>query len=143
LQGVEDGLAAWGRIAHYQRREALLALGESALVPLCPQALRRGPAAQRVGVQAGLRGFGLPTPNGVLSSPRRAPPMRRPGYPLVLKAVSAQLPHKTEAGAVALNLRDGGPERRWNTCAQHCRVRTRRGVRSGAAGAMASRRWPS
>ncbi|KQB53660.1 acyl-CoA synthetase, partial [Pseudomonas endophytica] len=40
LQGVEDGLAAWGRIAGYQRnRHALLALGESARVPLCPQAL--------------------------------------------------------------------------------------------------------
>jgi acyl-CoA synthetase (NDP forming) len=53
-----------------------------------------------------LRGFGLPVPNGVLSSPQRALADAALGYPLVLKAVSAQLPHKTEAGAVALNLRD-------------------------------------
>ena len=37
LQGVEDGLAAWGRIARYrQRRAALLERGEAALVPICP-----------------------------------------------------------------------------------------------------------
>jgi acyl-CoA synthetase (NDP forming) len=54
-----------------------------------------------------LREFGLPTPNGVLSSPDRAlQDANALGYPLVLKAVSAQLPHKTEAGAVALNLKD-------------------------------------
>jgi len=54
-----------------------------------------------------LHEFGLPTPNGVLSSPDRAlQDANTLGYPLVLKAVSAQLPHKTEAGAVALNLKD-------------------------------------
>jgi hypothetical protein len=43
----------------------------------------------------------------VLSTPERAvADAAGVGYPLVLKAVSAQLPHKTEAGAVALNLRD-------------------------------------
>ena len=109
LQGVEDGLAAWGRIVAYQRnRQRLLELGESALVPLCPQAL--GGQAQLLDEwqsKQALRAFGLPVPGGVLSTPEQAlKDAARVGYPLVLKAVSAQLPHKTEAGAVALNLRD-------------------------------------
>jgi acyl-CoA synthetase (NDP forming) len=110
LQGVEDGLAAWGRIAGYQRnRQALLALGESALVPLCPQALEgEGRLLNEWDSKQALKAFGLPTPNGVLSTPDKAlKDAETLGYPLVLKAVSAQLPHKTEAGAVALNLKDG------------------------------------
>ncbi|CAI8987462.1 Acyl-CoA synthetase [Pseudomonas sp. IT-P258] len=110
LQGVEDGLAAWGRIAGYQRnRQALLALGESALVPLCPQALAgEGRLLNEWDSKQALKAFGLPTPNGVLSTPDKAlKDAEALGYPLVLKAVSAQLPHKTEAGAVALNLKDG------------------------------------
>ena len=109
LQGVEDGLAAWGRIAGYQRnRQALLALGESALVPLCPQALEgEGRLLNEWDSKQALRAFGLPTPNGVLSTAQNAAADADAlGYPLVLKAVSAQLPHKTEAGAVALNLKD-------------------------------------
>jgi acetate---CoA ligase (ADP-forming) len=109
LQGVEDGLAAWGRIAGYQRnRQTLLALGESALVPLCPKALvGEGRLLNEWDSKQALRAFGLPTPNGVLSSPPNAADAADSlGYPLVLKALSAQLPHKTEAGAVALNLRD-------------------------------------
>lgn len=109
LQGVEDGLAAWGRIAGYQRnRQALLALGESALVPLCPQALEgEGRVLNEWESKLALRAFGLPTPNGVLSTPDNAlSDANTLGYPLVLKAVSTQLPHKTEAGAVALNLKD-------------------------------------
>jgi acyl-CoA synthetase (NDP forming) len=109
LQGVEDGLAAWGRIAGYQRnRKALLALGESALVPLCPQALAgEGRLLNEWDSKQALRAFGLPTPNGVLSTPEQAlQDAKALGYPLVVKAVSAQLPHKTEAGAVALNLKD-------------------------------------
>jgi acyl-CoA synthetase (NDP forming) len=110
LQGVEDGLAAWGRIAGYQRnRQALLALGESALVPLCPHALEgEGRLLNEWDSKQALKAFGLPTPNGVLSTPDKAlKDAEALGYPLVLKAVSAQLPHKTEAGAVALNLKDG------------------------------------
>lgn len=109
LQGVEDGLAAWGRIAGYQRnRQALLALGESALVPYCPHALvGEGRLLNEWDSKTALRAFGLPTPNGVLSTPDKAlSDANKLGYPLVLKAVSAQLPHKTEAGAVALNLKD-------------------------------------
>ena len=110
LQGVEDGLAAWGRIAGYQRnRQALLVLGESALVPLCPHALEgEGRLLNEWDSKQALKAFGLPTPNGVLSTPEQAlKDAESLGYPLVLKAVSAQLPHKTEAGAVALNLKDG------------------------------------
>lgn len=110
LQGVEDGLAAWGRIAGYQRnRQALLALGESALVPLCPHALEgEGRLLNEWDSKQALKAFGLPTPNGALSTPDKAlKDAEALGYPLVLKAVSAQLPHKTEAGAVALNLKDG------------------------------------
>ena len=109
LQGVEDGLAAWGRIADYQqKRQALLTLGESALVPLCPSALTgEGQLLNEWDSKQALRAFGLPTPNGVLSTPANAlQDAQKLGYPLVLKAVSAQLPHKTEAGAVALNLKD-------------------------------------
>ena len=109
LQGVEDGLAAWGRIAGYQaNRQALLALGESALVPLCPQPLAgTGWLLNEWDSKQALRAFGLPVPNGVRSTVAQAlEDAQRLGYPLVLKALSAELPHKTEAGAVALNLKD-------------------------------------
>lgn len=109
LQGVEDGLAAWGRIAGYQaNRQALLALGESALVPLCPQPLAgTGRLLNEWDSKQALRAFGLPVPNGVRSTVAQAlEDAQRLGYPLVLKALSAELPHKTEAGAVALNLKD-------------------------------------
>ena len=109
LQGVEDGLAAWGRIAGYQaNRQALLALGESALLPLCPQPLAgTGRLLNEWDSKQALRAFGLPVPNGVRSTVVQAlEDAQRLGYPLVLKALSAELPHKTEAGAVALNLKD-------------------------------------
>jgi len=109
LQGVEDGLAAWGRIVAWQKdRQRLLALGESALVPLCPQALAgEAELLDEWQSKQALRAFGLNVPAGVLSTPAQAAEdAARVGYPLVLKAVSAQLPHKTEAGAVALNLKD-------------------------------------
>lgn len=109
LQGVEDGLAAWGRIVAYQReRQRLLALGESALVPLCPRALQgEAQLLDEWHSKQALRAFGLKVPAGVLSTVERAVAQAgEVGFPLVLKAVSAQLPHKTEAGAVALDLRD-------------------------------------
>lgn len=109
LQGVEDGLAAWGRIAGYrQRRQQLLDLGEAALVPFCPQALHgQGQLLDEWQSKQALHAYGLPTPTALLSTPEQAlVAAQQLGYPLVLKAVSAELPHKTEAGAVALNLAD-------------------------------------
>ncbi|MEN0108923.1 MAG: acetate--CoA ligase family protein, partial [Pseudomonas sp.] len=107
LQGVEDGLAAWGKIAHYQmHRQTLLARGESALLPICPHALTGDTLLlDEWQSKQALKAFGLPVPAGELSTPERTlAAAQRVGFPLVLKAVSSQLPHKTEAGAVALNL---------------------------------------
>lgn len=109
LQGVEDGLAAWGRIATYQgQRQALLARGEAALVPLAMgTASTAGVLLDEWQSKQALGEFGLPLPRGLLSTPQTAlADAERVGYPLVLKAVSSALPHKTEAGGVALNLRD-------------------------------------
>lgn len=109
LQGVEEGLAAWGWIAGYQqRRGLLLKRGESALVPICPQALEgEGQVLDEWQSKQALRAVGLSVPTGVLSTPHDALSAAADlGFPLALKAVSAQLPHKTEAGAVALNLTD-------------------------------------
>uniref|UniRef100_UPI001A91EB6D acetate--CoA ligase family protein n=1 Tax=Pseudomonas antarctica TaxID=219572 RepID=UPI001A91EB6D len=110
LQGEEDALAAWGRIADYQNnRRVLLERGESVLEPFCPKILGgQALALDEWASKQALRAFGLSTPAAVLSTPGRAiADAKRLGYPLVLKAVSADLPHKTEAGAVALNLQDG------------------------------------
>ncbi|MBH8581900.1 acetate--CoA ligase family protein [Bisbaumannia pacifica] len=109
LQGMEDALAAWGRLVRYQaRRERLLANGEAALVPLCPgEGGEGGVLLDEWHAKQALGAFGLPVPLGLACTPEEAPEAaRRLGYPLVLKALSAALPHKTEAGAVALDLRD-------------------------------------
>jgi acetyl-CoA synthetase len=54
-----------------------------------------------------LAAFGLPTPKGaVLKASDVCEYANTLGYPVVLKAVSDQLAHKTEAGAVHLNLQN-------------------------------------
>ena len=54
-----------------------------------------------------LAAFGLPTPQGaVLAASGVCAYANALGYPVVLKAVSDQLAHKTEAGAVHLNLQN-------------------------------------
>ena len=52
-----------------------------------------------------LAAFGLPVPRGQVVSAAQAPDVADSlGYPVVVKAVSAQLAHKTEAGGVQLNV---------------------------------------
>jgi acetyl-CoA synthetase len=54
-----------------------------------------------------LAAFGLPVPHGkVLSAAEAAGFADSLGYPVVVKAVSAQLAHKTEAGGVQLNVQN-------------------------------------
>ena len=54
-----------------------------------------------------LAGFGLPVPRGkVVGASEAAQFADSLGYPVVVKAVSAQLAHKTEAGGVQLNVQN-------------------------------------
>ncbi|WP_330844107.1 acetate--CoA ligase family protein [Actinophytocola sp.] len=60
-----------------------------------------------------LAAFGVPVPEGRVVAPDDAADAAAEiGYPVVLKAVAAQLVHKTEAGAVRLDLRDAEDVRR-------------------------------
>ena len=74
--------------------------------PDCPASARarnRNGAARKLLAAAGIR-----VPDGDLArtTDEAAAVARRIGYPVVLKVQAAALPHKTEAGAVALNLAD-------------------------------------
>ena len=56
--------------------------------------------------KAELRAAGVPVPDGRVVAPRDAAEAAAAiGFPVVVKAVAAELAHKTEAGAVRLNLR--------------------------------------
>lgn len=80
-----------------------------------PVALRAGPERQFTEVQAkqALAQFGIPVPDGrlVRSADEAAAAAHAIGFPVVVKAVSERLAHKSEAGAVALNLRDASQVR--------------------------------
>jgi acetate---CoA ligase (ADP-forming) len=56
-----------------------------------------------------LRAYGIPAPAeiAVQSADEAVAAAQKIGFPVVLKAVSDKLPHKSDAGAVALHLADG------------------------------------
>jgi acyl-CoA synthetase (NDP forming) len=105
LLGLHDAFEVLARMADYA------VFKQRAVLPAAPlrapklQANRR--ILDEVTSKARLAACGLPVPAGRvtgLAGLREA--AARSAGPMVLKAVSDQLPHKTEAGAVALNLRD-------------------------------------
>jgi acyl-CoA synthetase (NDP forming) len=104
LLGLHDAFEVLARMADYA------VFRQRATLPAAPlrapklQANRR--ILDEVTSKARLAACGLPVPAGRvtgLAGLREA--AARSAGPMVLKAVSDQLPHKTEAGAVALNLR--------------------------------------
>lgn len=106
LQGFGDALRAIAIAA---------AVGEARarpFVPLLPAQAAPGGAVATLDEPASkavLAAFGLPVPRGEVVAPAEAAAAAgRIGFPVVLKAVSAELAHKTEAGAVRLGL--GTPE---------------------------------
>jgi acyl-CoA synthetase (NDP forming) len=108
LQGLSETVEALGAAVDYgRRREALLADGNQAALALpAPGATPQDPAVlDEWRAKQILAACGLTVPKGRLTTATEAPRAAAEiGFPVVLKAVGANLAHKTEAGAVALGL---------------------------------------
>ena len=111
LQSLKDGVAALARLVRYgERRRQVAAMDDS------EQLLLRGPllvegeskmldewaSKQLIGR------YGLQLPGGrCVNKADVVEAADEVGYPVVMKGVSDRLAHKTEVGAVMLNLKDG------------------------------------
>ncbi|WP_137818923.1 acetate--CoA ligase family protein [Pseudomonas sp. 2FG] len=107
MQGMRETLRAIAAAAAIGQRRAQLA----AVDPLpAPTALRQGEAGMldEYSAKRQLAACGLAIPAGhlVVTLEAALQAAELIGYPVVLKAVSSELAHKTELGAVKLNLRD-------------------------------------
>jgi acyl-CoA synthetase (NDP forming) len=99
-------------ITHYTRYGRLLASASAGAAPEPIKDLPRfgkGPQAEWLGKKA-LKAAGIRVPEGDLArtADQAAALASRIGYPVALKAQSAALTHKTEAGGVALNIAHEG-----------------------------------
>lgn len=106
MQGVTeclDAIKAAAQIGASQARAAdIPPLAAPAPPPRSPARMLDEPASKHA-----LATFGLPVPQGEVAGPDDVPAAAgRLGYPVAVKAVSDTVAHKTEAGAVKLNLAD-------------------------------------
>jgi len=110
LQGMDDAMRAISKTAdHAEWRKALTATTRPAL-PLPVLAVGEEKAYlldEKAGKEA-LSRHGLATPkNRAATLAEVAEVAEALGFPVAVKALHKDLPHKTEAGAVALNIRSG------------------------------------
>jgi acetyltransferase len=117
LQEANKALRAIASVVRRNEREALAVATD---VPELPRTIEQdaawASARERARAEAValnefeskemLRAYGIPTPaEALVSSPAEAvEAAERIGYPVVIKAVSPALPHKSDVGAVVLNL---------------------------------------
>jgi acyl-CoA synthetase (NDP forming) len=118
------GLVRLGRL--FDAPSAVGAPVDTAAAPLSPEAFRNEYHAKRVLADAGIPVL----PEAIaITADEAVDQARRAGYPVVLKILSEDIPHKTEVGGVALNLADDAAVR-----AAHERI-----LASAAAGAPRAR----
>lgn len=120
MQGTSECLAAIGHAAAFTEAQRLrdtnTALHGPAELPAEPDPARQATLATPPAVAAHLLNevrskallaqWGVPVPRGAVGNAAQAPVLaQRIGFPVVVKAVSDTLAHKTEVGGVQLNLR--------------------------------------
>ncbi|MCV6590186.1 MAG: acetate--CoA ligase family protein [Marinobacterium sp.] len=109
LQGLQDGVAALAAYIRFsERRREVLAMDDNAQLLLRQGSLNAGSSAMldEWASKQLMSSYRLPVPAGRLAQLDEVADVADAiGYPLVIKGVSDQLAHKTEAGAVALNIR--------------------------------------
>lgn len=104
IDAAARGLADLARLAALLAAPADVAAPEAAPVqPLPASAFQNEFGAKQVLAQAG---FPIPGEQQVQSADEAVQAAQAMGFPVVLKIVSEDLPHKTEVGGVALNLAD-------------------------------------
>ncbi len=108
MQGIHETLNAIGQAANWAQTRVRIASGLPA--PLLPA--KPSGALEMLTEDAGkswLSRIGVPVPNGnVVPAAHLGRAATDIGFPVALKMMSPLLAHKTEAGAVALNLDDSG-----------------------------------
>ncbi len=109
MAGLDDALSAFAHAAKIGANWA----GADPL-PLSPAKLIHAPLADITEREAKvmLQAYGLETPQGLVCAPEQAATQaEKLGFPVTVKASSVSIAHKTEAGGVALNLRDAAAVR--------------------------------
>ena len=94
------------RLAHAPAPIAQTPAERAAVARVRALAKSSGPALNEIESKALLRAYGIAAPSEIAADSAEAAvkAANEIGYPVVLKGVSANLPHKTDAGAVALHL---------------------------------------
>jgi len=103
MQGLEEALNAFASVHRFAQRKAKLA---QAPIPTTPIAGDKKRMLSEVEGKRALAGFGLTVPdNRVVAPADAAKAAEALGFPVVLKVAEPLIAHKTEAGAVAINLK--------------------------------------
>jgi len=106
MQGLEEALNAFASVHRFAQRKAKLA---QAPIPTTPIAGGKKRMLSEVEGKKALAGFGLTVPdNRVVAPADAAKAAEALGFPVVLKVAEPLIAHKTEAGAVAINLKSSG-----------------------------------
>lgn len=103
MQGLEEALNAFASVHRFAQRKAKVA---SVPIPATPAAGDKKRMLSEVEGKTLLAGFGLAVPESRVVAPADAVKAAEAlGFPVVLKVAEPLIAHKTEAGAVVINLK--------------------------------------